>query len=670
MKWIRTRGLMAATLVLSTGLTVLASTATSSAATLSPSTNGCDVLVTAPAGHDCLLPWPNNAFTKTAKTPTGVQLNITSAETPINNKGVHISPTSQDLNDGFSPGSMIMTYVPNLSLANSGIVDSTNIAGSLASNSPIVIVNTKTGAHVPYFAQLDATNSDASSRLLLINPAIALTDGVRYAVVLRNLKDTSNATIAPAASTVAALNGTLKPASRGSYIKNLINVQLHGVLGSTVPYMAWDFTVASTTSITGPAISMRDQAYKTLSKNGAPSFTVTSSTTTNGERTVLGTYQVPLFLKAATITSTMNTNKAGMPLINGKLKWTANFVCVLPSTVSSNGPALPAVYGHGLLGDATEVEDFSFADKEAHNMMGCATDWLGLDQNDVFQAIAALNDLSNFHQVSDQMLQGMLDFQFLGRLINSPSGFVTSPAFQDVSGHALFQVGKCTYVGYSQGAIMGAAVSAVSNEWTHVMLGQGGMDYAGMLLQRSTDWNGVYAGFLNTAYPNKDDVQIGLQLAQLLWDRGEADGYAANLTSNLLPGTVAKKVLLIENYGDHQVPNVADEVFARTIGAAEHAPAFSPQSGQTQGAFNTPYGIGVLNQTKATNAALELWNFGTLTAPTDNSAPAAGGSGSGLDPHDYGRDYPTIDGQIITFLTTNVLPDVCSASACSAIPGR
>ncbi len=31
--------------------------------TLDPGVKGCDVLLTAPVGHDCLLPWPNNAFT-------------------------------------------------------------------------------------------------------------------------------------------------------------------------------------------------------------------------------------------------------------------------------------------------------------------------------------------------------------------------------------------------------------------------------------------------------------------------------------------------------------------------------------------------------------------------------------------------------------------------------
>jgi hypothetical protein len=261
------------------------------------------------------------------------------------------------------------------------------------------------------------------------------------------------------------------------------------------------------------------------------------------------------------------------------------------------------------------------------------------------------------------MLQGFVNFQFLGRLINSPDGFAMSSAFKDGSGHVLFQVGKCTYVGYSQGGIMGAAVSTISNEWTKVFLGQGGMDYGGVLLQRSVDWS-EYQVFLSKSYPNLDDQQIGLQLIELLWDRGEADGYAQHLTSDPYPGTKPKQVLLIENYGDHQVPNVGTEMLARTIGAAEYAPAFS-RAGVS---FNTSYKLGILNQARPVRAALELWDFGTLTPPTDNLAPPPG-SGPAADPHDFGRGNPVIDAQIITFLKTGVVQDVCGHAACQAAPG-
>ena len=127
--------------------------------------------------------------------------------------------------------------------------------------------------------------------------------------------------------------------------------------------------------------------------------------------------------------------------IRDRLTWPANFICVMPSTIQAGGPALPAVYGHGLLGDASEVEGASFSDKVSEDMMGCATDWLGLDSNDIPEVIGVLGNLSEFETVVDQMLQGFVNFQFLGRLINSPDGFGTSSAFKD--GSCLLYTSRC-----------------------------------------------------------------------------------------------------------------------------------------------------------------------------------------------------------------------------------
>src|SRR4051812_25954975 len=63
----------------------------------------------------CLYPWPNDYFTKTdSSTVTGKRLNLTLDEMPKDAAGVPIDPTAQNRNDGFSPGSLIVTRVPGL----------------------------------------------------------------------------------------------------------------------------------------------------------------------------------------------------------------------------------------------------------------------------------------------------------------------------------------------------------------------------------------------------------------------------------------------------------------------------------------------------------------------------------------------------------------------------
>ena len=159
--------------------------------------NGCDILVTAPVGHDCLLPWPNDAFTvASSSSATGRQLAIPATLDPVNKNGVHVNTKWINHNDGFSPGSLIMTFVPNIGFSNSQIAPSTNIGMSLLPNAPVVVLDTKTGFRVPYFGEIDAQATDASNQMLLIHPAIALTEGHRYAVVFRNLVDSSGLAIA------------------------------------------------------------------------------------------------------------------------------------------------------------------------------------------------------------------------------------------------------------------------------------------------------------------------------------------------------------------------------------------------------------------------------------------------------------------------------------------
>jgi len=229
-----------------------------------PAVNGCDVLLEAPVDHHCLLPWPNDAFTIASPTATGRRLNISSSVDPSNLHGVHVDTSAQNAGDGFSPGAVIMTYVSGLSIAASRIATSTNIGLSLAPNAPIVILDTATGERVPYFAELDAQVSDGAKQLLLILPVVALTEGHRYAVVLRHLYDANYERIAPLASTKAALAGTLQPAERGAHIRWVIRHDLASVLGSSVPFQAWDFTVASKRSLAGPALTMRELAYQWL----------------------------------------------------------------------------------------------------------------------------------------------------------------------------------------------------------------------------------------------------------------------------------------------------------------------------------------------------------------------------------------------------------------------
>ncbi len=184
--------------------------------------------------------------------------------------------------------------------------------------------------------------------------------------------------------------------------------------------------------------------------------------------------------------------------------------------------------------------------------------------------------MSTFDTQVDHMLQGFVNFQFLGRLINSDSGFVTDPAFQS-GGQALFKTHDCHFMGYSQGGIMGGAVSALSTEWTRAILGVPGMDYGGLLLNRSVDWNEFKAIFaVSYTDPGRPAGRAPARAAAL-GPRRERGLRASTSPSHPYTGIPAKQIFIIENYGDHQVANVAAEMLARTIGARNHQPAFNAE---------------------------------------------------------------------------------------------
>ena len=200
----------------------------------------------------------------------------------------------------------------------------------------------------------------------------------------------------------------------------------------------------------------------------------------------------------------------------------------------------------------------------------------GSPQADVPYDISALQDLNKFPAVIDRLQQGVLNTLLLGRLMANPNGFASDAAFQQ-SGNPLFDTSHLYYDGNSQGGIMGGITTAVAPDYTRAVLGVTGMDYGGILLQRSTDFTHfaifLYGQAPGGGYTDASIHPLMLDLMQQLWDRGEADGYAAHMTSDPLPGTPAHKVLMQTAYGDHQVSQYAAAVEARTIGAQAHQPA-------------------------------------------------------------------------------------------------
>ncbi len=652
---------------------------------------GCDFIGTGA----CQLPWPNDYFTRRDKrTDTGRRLALVRSAMPRNKDGKPISPRDMNRADGFSPGSDMLVKVPGLdtpaAVRRSKLPPLTNLKKGLAKRSPVVVINARTGRRQPIWAEIDSNPERAKDRLLIIRPARNFAEGQRYIVALRNLKNARGKTIRAGRGFRLYRDrvGTrAQPIERRrKHFEHLFrSLKKAGVKRGSL-YLAWDFTVASRRSLAGRMLHIRNDAFRQLGDmnlkdlkvaGSSPQVRVDSVTDlTPAEdaqiaRKVQGTMTVPCYLtNGCAPGGHFSFDRHGLPRRMGTT--TAKFLCNIPR--SALDPATPpkaraSLYGHGLLGDPDEIDAGNVkAMSNEHNFVFCATPWAGFSSEDLGHIVSVLGDFSGFNTVADRMQQGFLNMLLLGRAMIHPQGLSALPAFQK-NGQSVLDTTRLFYDGNSQGGIMGGGLTAVAPDFNRAVLGVPGMNYS-TLLQRSVDYD-TYAAIINPSYPKAIWTQLWLAQIQLLWDRGEADGYAQHMTTHPLPGTPKHTVLMHVAFGDHQVSDTAAEVEARTIGARAYKPAVLPgrspwprfQMIPAIGKF--PFG----------GSAIVMWDTGptrTVGSETEGTDPPPvtnTPNRSGDDPHGSPRATPAARVQKSEFLKVGgTVVDVCGGRPCFAAP--
>jgi hypothetical protein len=616
-----------------------------------------------PIAAGCLLPFPNDYFTRAdPASPTGRRVALVRESMPANASGVHIDPAQWNELDGFSPGSALLFQIPDLDLAGSGAAPITDIEASLSDDSPVVVLDADTGARIPAWVEPDAYAAGTDEvPTTFVHPAISLPEGHRIVVGVRGLVDTAGQPVAPT-DAFRALRDRLetqvpeledrRPAMEAVFA----DLDAAGVARDDLQ-LAWDFTVASTEGLSSRLLAMRDDAFATLGSR-APAFTVDSVTPSDREgiaTEVRGTYDVPLYLDGdGGPGSPLAIDDDGVPIQTGT--YTAPFTCVVPTSASAANLAGTGVYGHGLLGTSGQVPGGSGDVAAAGNIVFCGTDLIGMAEEDTGNAVAIIGDLSTFHTLADRLLQGHLNTLFLGRLLIHPDGLGSNPAFQDAGASLLTD--DLVYYGISQGGIMGGATTAVAQDFTRAMLDVPAANYS-LLLDRSIDFD-PFRAVLDPAYPSPADRAFGLQLIQMLWDRGEANGYLQHLVDDPYRDTPEHQVLLHVALGDHQVANIATEIQARTLGIPVHRPVYA--DGRTT-AVDPWWDVATLEYPHD-GSAVVMWDSGSPLPPDTNQPPR-----EGRDPHGDPRDTPAAIEQIVAFLTTGQVIDVCGNAPCVGLPG-
>jgi hypothetical protein len=666
----------------------------------------------------CLLPFPNDTFTGAdPTTDTGRRVNLNIASTPRNVAGVPVDPTEWNRNDGFSPGSMALTQVPGLDLHatwGSPLDHVQDLSWYQRPDAPIVLLDADTGQRHPFWSELDSHATDPRQQLLILRPAVNLTEGHRYIVALRGMRRADGSSIPAGAAFAAYRDGGTAPGvvdARRPHLERLFEELASAGVGRRDLFLAWDFTVASERNLAERALHIRDDAFSRLGDTDladlevdgrTPGYSITSVTNlADGDtmRRVEGTITVPSYLTPQAIVtvpdpvgeplavpqSRFNTlgSSDGLPVVDPVQPTVdVDFVCDIPRGADAV-PAHATLYGHGLLGGRSEASGSSTAALRRVGFAPCAMDWWGMSFSDVPNVALILADISRFPSLADRSQQGFLNFLYLGRALLHPDGLGTDPAFEGPGGQPLLAPGELFYDGNSQGGIMGGALVALAPDLTRAKLGVPAMNYS-TLLNRSADWEAdggslverlpgldptdptgtvAYADAFYTAYPSVIDQQLGFSLLQMLWDRAEADGYAHHLTDDPLPGTPAHQVMLQAAFSDHQVANVAAEVEGRTIGARLHVPA-TPAG--LHWSVDPTFGFDTWNPTVdgalPGESVLVYWystDRGLGTPPNGNQPPRVGG-----DPHGDPRKDRAAATQVAHFLLTGEVVDVCDGGPC------
>ena len=664
-------------------------------------------------------------------TRTGRRIDFNVLAMPRNQAEKPIDPTDWNRADGFSPGSEIVTKITGLDTDQQldaihgadgiGVARIWNPDASLDADAPVSVIDAATGEKQMVWVELDHSmdvlGATGADRTLIVRPAKNFLEGHRYIVALRlGSGVTVDPTFANYRDKGAALTNPFDEQRRAHFESLFATLATAGIQRSQLT-QAWDFTVATADSLAGRMLAIRNDAFHQLGDDDLgdskiqgkpPTFTLQRVVdTTCGARQaaagatgqddptqqdlfttdmdcptgkdgpiaydVRGTMQVPCYLDtpacAAMHSQFILSPTTGLPVQIPGNTTSVDFRCRIPQVALDHpGESRPALYGHGLFGSYNEIGQGQLTNMMAeHDFTYCATNWSGMAEDDIPNALTADGDLSNFDTLADRVQQGVLNFLYLGRLMIHPDGLCSQAAFI-VDTKCILDTRKLYYDGNSQGGIIGGALTAVAPDFRQATLGVLGMNYS-TLLSRSTDFGdgtsplppplgdngGLYAYPLYTSYPQANERQLLFGLIQMLWDRAEPDGYAQHMTSEPYPDTPAHQVMLMSAYGDHQVADITAETEARTVGAKVLKPDMIRPWRPWE--LHPWTGLEPIGSFPARDVSVyTVWDGGSRPFPLANVAPSRYATGDD-DPHEWIRntfaaramksDFLSYDSQVV-----------------------
>jgi len=532
----------------------------------------------------CLMPYPSSRFLAADDdTATGFRVAIPPEALPLNQFEEPADPNTWNRFDGFSPATSLIAGFE-------GKVDPTNlpaydrIAESLGESSPTILIDAETGERVAHFAEIDEWyNADPDTTTFYVRPAVRLREGRRYVAAIRDLVRTDGSAVEPSDYFRALRDGTPTEiaeleARRADFESIFTLLDDAGVVREDL-ILAWDFRTASGGSLHGDMLAARRDAFERFAAGteGVGDCTVTSVEEDVNERIwrrVRGTFKVPLYMTTAYEGARTYRGDDGLPAYNGVAE--APFEVVIPPSVRDrvmrgDGPGAMLQYGHGLLGSAGQVSSGGTTPAyQGSELVGFGTTYWGLSEADEAEIITnAVTNFGNFAMVGERLVQGTINSLLLQKTFATGSCAELAELTMTVGeeNRLLANTEEMYYYGISQGGIMGVTLAALSDTIDAYVLQVGAINYS-IMLRRSVDFL-PFERIFDQWYGSKLDRDWFLVSTQAIWDLAEPATFAPHVFRDPLADDVdvsRKRILYQTSLYDAQVPTVASDIAARTLG--------------------------------------------------------------------------------------------------------
>ncbi len=519
----------------------------------------------------CLLPFPSSAFLNSdSGTITGYRLDIDGEAIPDS-----ASAESEDFHmlnskDGHSPSSQIFTTftsIPDIS----GLASQDSIPSSLLPGHNSLVLNMDTGQIVEHWVEISARTQEGEQTLVHVRTIRGLDHNTQYAVAFRSLTDESGDKISPFPGFKALRDGLVTnnqqiESLRSSYESMFSSLSEIGYERQNLT-SAWWFHTASSQSIMGDIISMRNNATQLLGEDGI-GCNITAVNENYAEdnttlRRISGTITTPHYLESTYPPTPMTRSEDGTPRFNFLTE--VVFTITIPKSAADDSqPAPLVVLGHGFMGDGEGMVTEARGWANEYGFATIGTDFKGWSSDGDFGAytFAFLNPNYLQHQ-SERLQQSLINH--LAMIITIKGVCSDLPEFYH-NGVNLVDTTDIDYMGVSLGGIRGPSMLSLIQEIDRGVLWVGGSSFS-FIAERSTQYTQFEELFSSSlAYESTMDRSIIIALMQSMWDTTEPETYLPFVDGGMEGELHPYEILYVVSINDAQVTTLSADRASRTSG--------------------------------------------------------------------------------------------------------